>query len=578
VSTRFDAIALEVLWTRLISVVDEAAKAIVRTSFSTLSNEANDFACVLTDARGFALAQNSGSIPSFIGTLPATVRHFLREIGTARMRPGDVLITNDPWQGTGHMSDVSLVKPIFLRERLVAFSATTAHMPDIGGRIRAIEARELFEEGLHIPLTHLMRDGRADETLLTLLRANVRTPDQTVGDIWAQVSANELMESRVRRLMEEYALDSLEELGDELYGRSERAMREAIRAVPDGTYRYEMETDGFEAPYRFRIALSIRGDEIVADFTGTSPAQPRAINCVMAYTYAMTAYAVRCALLPGLPNNEGMYRPVKVEAPEGCLLNPRFPAAVVSRAQTGHYVPILVLGALHQVIPDRVAAAAGSPLWVVAQSGVRDDGRPYTAVLFFNGGMGATAHKDGEHVLSWPSNISSTPVEVAERNSPLFFHYKRMRAGSGGRGRFRGGVGQDMLIESESKRPIVMAFMAERTRFAAPGLAGGGAGGLGDVRINGKKVDHRRQHVLERGDRLLVSTPGGGGYGSAAARPHELRERDRRLGYVRPPSPGSPTLPAPRRGEGEAEKRPLSRRVRPGRRTGSPGSRRSGSR
>ena len=535
-SARFDAITLEVLWTRLISVVDEAAKAIVRTSFSTLSNEANDFACVLTDARGHALAQNSGSIPSFIGTLPATVRHFLRELGPERLEPGDVLITNDPWQGTGHMSDVCLVKPIFFdtdgRPRLVAFSATTAHMPDIGGRIRAIEARELFEEGFHIPLTHLIRAGRVDETLIALLRANVRTPDQTVGDIWAQVSANELMENRVKRLMEEYALTSLEGLGDELFGRSERAMREAIRAVPDGTYRFGIDTDGFEVPYRFRVALTVAGDRIVADFTGTSPAQPRAINCVMAYTYAMTAYAVRCALLPGLPNNEGMYRPVTVEAPEGCLLNPKFPAAVVSRAQTGHYVPILILGALHQVIPERVAAAAGSPLWALAQSGVRDDGRPYTTVLFFNGGMGATASKDGEHVLSWPSNISSTPVEVAERNSPLFFHYKRMRPGSGGRGRFRGGLGQDILIESESARPIVMSFMAERTRFPAPGLAGGGAGGLGDVRINGKKVDHRRQHVLERGDRVLVSTPGGGGYGPAGKRTRELRERDRQRGYA----------------------------------------------
>jgi len=535
-SARFDAITLEVLWTRLISVVDEAAKAIVRTSFSTLSNEANDFACVLTDARGHALAQNSGSIPSFIGTLPATVRHFLRELGPERLEPGDVLITNDPWQGTGHMSDVCLVKPIFFdvdgRPRLVAFSATTAHMPDIGGRIRAIEARELFEEGFHIPLTHLIRAGRVDETLIALLRANVRTPDQTVGDIWAQVSANELMENRVKRLMEEYALTSLEGLGDELFGRSERAMREAIRAVPDGTYRFGIDTDGFEVPYRFRVALTVAGDRIVADFTGTSPAQPRAINCVMAYTYAMTAYAVRCALLPGLPNNEGMYRPVTVEAPEGCLLNPKFPAAVVSRAQTGHYVPILILGALHQVIPDRVAAAAGSPLWALAQSGVRDDGRPYTTVLFFNGGMGATASKDGEHVLSWPSNISSTPVEVAERNSPLFFHYKRMRPGSGGRGRFRGGLGQDILIESESARPIVMSFMAERTRFPAPGLAGGGAGGLGDVRINGKKIDHRRQHVLERGDRVVVSTPGGGGYGPAGKRARELRERDRQRGYA----------------------------------------------
>jgi len=203
----------------------------------------------------------------------------------------------------------------------------------------------------------------------------------------------------------------------------------------------------------------------------------------------MTAYAVRCALLPDLPNNEGMYRPVRVEAPEGCLLNPRFPAAVVSRAVTGHYVPLLVLGALHRVIPDRVMAGVGSPLWAVTQSGTRDDGRPYTAVLFFNGGMGATPLKDGEHVLSWPSNISSTPVEVAERNSPVFFHYKRMRPDSGGAGRFRGGLGQDILIESESERPIVASFMAERTTFPAPGLAGGGPGGLGDVRINGRRIE-----------------------------------------------------------------------------------------
>ncbi len=532
-STRFDAITLEVLRTRIISVVDEAAKAIVRTSFSTLSNEANDFACVLTDSRGSALAQNSGSIPSFIGTLPATVRHFLREFGEDGLEPGDVLITNDPWQGTGHMSDVSLVKPIFYRDRLVAFSSTTSHMPDIGGRVRAIEARELFEEGFHIPLSRLIRSGQPDGTLLRLLRANVRTPDQTVGDIWAQVSANELMERRVRGLMEDYDLGSLTGLGDELFARSEKAMRNAISAVPDGTYRYALKTDGFERPYAFKIALTVKGDEITADYTGTSPAQPRAINCVLAYTYAMTAYAVRCALLPGLPNNEGMYRPVKIEAPEGCLLNPRFPSAVVSRAQTGHYVPVLVLGALHQVIPERVMAGAGSPLWAVAQSGVRDDGRPYTTVLFFNGGMGATAAKDGEHVLSWPSNISSTPVEVAERNSPLFFHYKRIRPGSGGRGRHRGGLGQDILIESHSRRPIVLSFMAERTRFPAPGLAGGAAGGLGDVRINGKRVDHRRQFVLEQGDRALVSTPGGGGYGSPGARPRALRERDRKLGYAR---------------------------------------------
>ena len=529
---RLDAVTLEVLWTRVISVVDEAAKAIVRTSFSTLSNEANDFACVLTDAAGRALAQNSGSIPSFIGTLPATVRHFIRELGAESMRPGDVLITNDAWLGTGHMSDVSVLKPIFHRDRLVAFSATTSHMPDIGGRIRAIEAREIFEEGLHIPLARLVRDGRVDDTMVALIRANVRTPDQTMGDIWAQVSANELMERRVRSLMDDYGLDNLTELGDELFSRSERAMREAIRAVPDGTYRYGFRTDGTGAPFEFKIALTVKGDEIVADYAGSSPQQPRAINCVMAYTFAMTAYAVRCVLLPGLPNNEGMYRPVRVEAPEGSILNPRFPAAVVSRATTGHYVPALVLGALHRVIPDRVMAGVGSPLWALSQSSTREDGRPYTTVLFFNGGMGATPIKDGENVLSWPSNISSTPVEVAERQSPLFFHYKRLRPGSGGAGRFRGGLGQDILIESRSPRPIVLSVMAERTKFPAPGLAGGAAGGLGDIRINGTSIDNRRQHVLERGDRVLVSTPGGGGYGPRGRRDRKLIARDRALGYV----------------------------------------------
>jgi len=539
-----DAVTLEVLWTRVISVVDEAAKAIVRTSFSTLSNEANDFACILTDVRGGALAQNTGSIPSFIATLPATVRHFLRELGPEGIHPGDVLITNDPWMGTGHLSDVCVVKPIYREGHLVAFSSTTSHMPDIGGRIRAIDSREVFEEGFHIPLAKLIHAGRRDDTLIQLLRANVRTPDQTMGDIWAQVSANELMERRVLRLMDDYRLDSLEPFADEIFARSERAMRQAIAGVPDGTYRYAFQTDGTDAPFDFQIALTVAGDEILADYTGSSPAQPRAINCVLAYTYAMTAYAVRCALLPGLPNNEGMYRPVKVHAPLGSLLNPRFPAAVVSRATTGHYVPALVLGALHQVLPDRVMAGAGSPLWALTQSGVRDDGKPYTTVLFFNGGMGATSAKDGEHVLSWPSNISSTPVEVAERQSPLFFHHKRLRAGSGGSGRFRGGLGQDILIESESERPIIVSFMAERTRFAAPGLARGADGGLGDVRLNGRAIDHRRQYVLSRGDQVLVRTPGGGGYGPAAKRAARLRTRDRELGYVnrrrRPPAGDAP--------------------------------------
>jgi len=528
----FDPVQLEVIWSRLVSIVDEAAKAIVRTSFSTLSNEANDFACVLTDARGRSVAQNTGAIPSFIATLPATVRHFIAEIGDGAMREGDVYITNDPWKGTGHLSDVCLVKPIFHAGRRVAFSATTAHVPDIGGRLRAIESRQIFEEGFQIPLMKLVGAGQVDETLVRLLELNVRTPEQTLGDIWAQLSANELMERRVHELLADHALHDLDAFTGEIMARAERAMRGAIAAVPDGTWRYAMETDGADAPYRFEVALTVAGDSVHADFEGTSEQQPRAINCVMAYTYAMTAYAIKCALLPELPNNDGMFRPVHVRAPEGSLLNPVYPASVVARSNTGHYVPVCVFGALEQALPERVMAAAGSPLWVFTVTGLRDDGRSFANVLFYNGGMGATAHADGEHCLSWPSNISSTPVEVAERNGPLLCRFKRLRPGSGGAGRHRGGLGQDIEFECTSERPVVGLFMTERTRVAAPGLAGGGAGGIGRVTINGEAVDTHRQHVLRNGDRVRLSTPGGGGYGPAMERAPQDGARDRLCGYL----------------------------------------------
>ena len=529
----FDAITLEVVWTRLISVVDEAAKAIVRTSFSNLSNEANDFACVLTDTKGDLVAQNTGSIPSFIGTLPATVRHFLAEFGADAMAPGDVFCTNDPWQGTGHLNDVCIVKPIFRGERLVAFSATAAHVPDIGGRIRSVESRENYEEGFHIPLMAIIVRGRPDETFFRLLRAQVRTPDQTIGDVHAQIAANGLMEARLLALMADYDLEAIDPLSGVLNDRCEAAMRRAIARVPDGTYTYEIATDGLSAaaPFVFRVALTIAGEHIRADFAGSSPAQPRAINCPYCYTFAMTAYAVKCALLPDLPNNAGMYRTIEVAAPENCIVNPLPPAPVGARALSGHYVPAVLFGALAQVLPDRVMAGAGSPLWNCTQSGTRADGTPYATNQFFNGGMGGTAAKDGESCVSWPSNISATPVEVAEQFTPFFFHHKRLRPGSGGAGRHRGGLGQDILMESESAAPITVSFMAERTRIAAPGLAGGGPGGLGRVAINGRAVDPRLNHQLEQGDRLEFSTPGGGGFGPAADRDPAALARDKAEGY-----------------------------------------------
>lgn len=530
-----DAVTIEIMWTRLVSIVDEAAKVIARTAFSTLSNEANDYACVLTGPDGLSLAQNTHGIPSFIATLPATVRHVLAEVPPATMRDGDVFMTNDPWQGTGHLPDVCLVKPLFHAGHLVAFAATTSHVPDIGGQVRSLAPRELFEEGLRIPISRFMRDGVAEPLLVRLIRANVRTPDQTMGDVWAQVAALEVMAARLRQLIADYALDSLLPLAEEIYGRSEHAMRAAIRRAPEGTYHYEMQTDGMpgmEAPFTLRVALTLRDGAIVADYAGTTAQQPCAINCPLTYTYAMTAYAIRCALLPDLPNNEGMFRPVRVVAPERTLLNPLFPAAVGGRAATGHYVPVLVFGALHKALPGRTMAAPGSPLWNMAVIG-EAAGRRYACVLFFNGGLGGRPSGDGVSCLSWPSNISTTPVEVAERAAPVLIRYKRLVPGSGGDGAHRGGLGQEILVELRSDSSAY--FMTERTSIAAPGLGGRLPGGLGAVEIDGTPADARRPHHLRAGARILIRTPGGGGYGPPATRDPAARATDAHEGYVPAP-------------------------------------------
>jgi N-methylhydantoinase B len=375
--------------------------------------------------------------------------------------------------------------------------------------------------------------GKPDESLLRLLRTNVRTPDQTVGDVFAQVSALQLMESRVLELMHDHGLADFRSLATQLFDLSEKAMREAIRALPEGVYTHRFQTDGLDEPFTFNVAVTIKDGSVLADFAGTSLQQPRAINCVMAYTYAMTAYAIKAALLPAVPNNEGMFRPIKVAAPEGCLLNPRHPAPTGGRAAVGHYVPPLIYGALGGIIPENIIAACGSPLWIVTVSGVKADGKSFANVFFYNGGMGATAQKDGESALSWPSNISSTPSEIIERDTPFFTHYKRLLPGSGGKGQFRGGLGQELLLENRHPTPLATVFIVERLKFPAPGVAGGSEGACGEVHLNGKPLaDSRKQVILAQGDTLLLRTPGGGGYGDPARRAPEAIERDTILGYL----------------------------------------------
>ena len=528
----FDPITLEVLWTRLISSVDEAAAALVRTSFSTVVRDSHDFSCVITDAQGRSLVQATDSIPSFIATLPATIKHFLDVFPAEELQPGDVLITNDIWMGTGHLPDISVGKPIFHNGKLVGFAGSTAHAPDIGGKIRSPEPREVFEEGFQIPIMKLMRAGEANETFLRLLRQNVRAPDEVVGDLYAQLTALDLMERRVGDVMEQYNLDDLAPLATEIQERSERAMRAAINELPDGTYTNEMPTDGLDIPVSLKVAITIDGDEVRADYTGSSPQVGKAINCAMCYTNAMTAYAVKCAAAPDLPNNEGSVAPISAFAPERTIVNPMFPASGGSRALIGHFLPALIFGALAQVVPDRIMAGTGSPLWCINLAGVKPDGKSFANLFFFNGGMGATHRSDGQSCMSWPSNISSTPTEVIEQLSPMRIHRRGYRPGSGGAGRFRGGLGQEVEFEFLNEAPAALAMLAERTKHAAPGIAGGEEGGLGKLEINGEAVDPKAQHIVQKGDRLTLATPGGGGFGAVADRDAADADRDTSLGYT----------------------------------------------
>jgi N-methylhydantoinase B len=532
--TSLNAITLEVLWTRLISIVDEAAAALVRTSFSTVVRESNDFACVLTDAAGASLAQATDSIPSFIGTVPRTITHFLKEYPAEALSPGDILITNDIWLGTGHLPDITVAKPIFHRGRLVGFAGSVAHAPDIGGRIRSPDARDVFEEGLQIPIMKAVNAGTIDATLERLLRKNVRVPDQVMGDLYAQFTALTLMEQRVMALLEDRDLATLAPLAAEIHARSEAAMRAAIRAVPNGVYRQSAISDGLAEPIKLEMAMTVADDAITIDYAGSAPQVLRAINVCMAYTIAYTAFGVKAVLAPDVPNNEGVLRPITITAPEGSIVNSRPPAAGGARALIGHFLPMMVIQALAAALPDRVIATVGSPLWCVNLTGQRRDGSTFASMFFANGGYGASAARDGAHVLSWPSNVSSTPVEMIEQLLPLKVHHRRIRVGTGGKGRQRGGNGQELKLESRAQGPVTVAFLAERTRAAAApaGVAGGEPGAPGELQIDGRPVDPKTQHVVEPGGTVLVRTPAGGGYGPAAERDPALAESDRAEGYV----------------------------------------------
>lgn len=517
--TGIDPITLEVLWNRLIAVVNEQATALMRTSFTTVVRESGDLSAGVFDPRGYMIAQAVTGTPGHINSMATCIHHFLAVYPVETLRPGDVLITNDPHKTSGQLHDFTVITPIFdARERLVAFFGSTCHAIDIGGRGLGADARSLYEEGLFVPITKWYDRGQPNDELVKIIRANVREPDQVLGDIHAQVAGNDVGGARLLEFMDEFSLETIEPLADEIIARSEQAMRAAIAAIPDGVYTHTGYSDGFDAPVKLQVTIDKRDDALHVDWTGTSPESPRGINVVLNYTHAYVTYALKCMLCPEVPNNEGSFRPVTVTAPPGCLLNAQLPAPVAGRHVIGHFLPGIIFGALAEVLPDRVLAEGAANIWATQLTG-RDAApaggspRPWTYVWFSCGGTGARPNKDGLHTTAFPSGVMGVQVESIENLAPILVERREIKRDSGGAGRFRGGCGQEMEVGVRTGETYILGPIFDRTRVPAEGYAGGGPGGLGAIRLSdGRELQDKSQVTLPTGVRFTLQLPGGGGF------------------------------------------------------------------
>jgi N-methylhydantoinase B len=528
----FDAVDLEILWSRLVAVTDEAAYAVIRTSMSKVVVEGRDFGAMLYDPQGRLLAADV-SIASKTGTISITVKELLRRFPPASLRPGDMLITNNPWWIMGHLNDIAIVAPIFHARRLVGFAECMAHMADIGGCLSAAP-REVYEEGLIIPPVKVMTAGRENRTLFELLEANVRVPRQVASDVRALMAGCDVMGTKAGEFLREHRMADLGALGAAIRGQSEAAMRRGIaEAIPDGTYEGATSVDGFEAPMHIRVRVTARQGEVALDFAGSSPQSRLGINCTLVYTHVWGAYTIKCLAGPRIPNNEGTFAPIRVTAPEGSFLNPRFPAPVKMKPSSGHYVPVAILDALAGVIPERILAESGNKT-LVYLAGRDAGGRPFSDLMFVMGGMGARATRDGLHCMSYPANSSNLPVEVLETALPIRVRGKRLRPDSGGPGRFRGGCGQELELESVSTAPLTVRAEHGKLRTAPAGLRGGGPGLAGGNLLNGQPVEDKLPLVLEKGDVLTLQVPGSGGMYPSRERDPDAVRRDVDDGVVSP--------------------------------------------
>ena len=521
----------QIMWSRLIAVVEEQAQTMLRTAFSTSVREAGDLSAGVFDRHGRMLAQAVTGTPGHVNSMANAVKHFLQVFPLAGMKPGDHYITNDPWLTSGHLHDITVVTPTFYRGQAVALFANTIHVVDIGGLGMGPDGRQVFEEGLSIPIMPLAREGRMNEDLLNLVRANVREPLQVEGDIYACAACNDEGCRRLVEMMDEFEIANLDRLGDQIVEASYEATLTRIRALPAGTYRNSLTMDGYDKPLLLNAALTISADGIHIDFAGTSPASSYGINVVLNYCLAYTAFGVKCLVAPDVPNNAGSLAPITVSAPEGCVLNVRRPWPVAARHTVGQMLPDVVGGCLHQAISGGVPAEGASSLWNPqifgggslvdnVEEGTDANELPlFSTVIFHCGGAGARPMKDGLSATSFPSGVRTIPVEATESIAPVVFYRREFREGSGGPGQFRGGLGQSIEIGGAGANPVALLCNFERVKNPARGRDGGGAGAAGAVALrSGRPIRPKGRQTIPARDAIRLSLPGGGGFGDPRRR------------------------------------------------------------
>lgn len=536
---KFDAITLEILWRRLISIVDEADASVARTAFSSLLRDAHDYTCMFTDSRGNELVQGTFCTPGQAGAMSQGVKKIIHSFPYDEYRDGDVIIVNDPWLLAGHLNDVCVVSPVFYKNNIVAFTACVFHHSDIGGRV-ASDNREVFEEGLFIPPLKLYEAGNPNESVLNLIRWNVRTPEEVIGDIRSQVAANHVCGEKVVEMLADEGLDTLDELADEIISRTETSMRRAVEGIPDGSYSHTgiIEGSGKRDDITIALTVHVKGSEILADFEGTSPQVNWGVNVVYNFTYTYVFMAIKSAFDPEIPINEGATRPIKMTAPEGSVVNCTFPAAVAARMQVGHFMTEMVFRALAPAVPDRIiAGSGGTPAQTNIFYGRRHDNTPWYTMIIRGGGMGASSSMDGHHCAIFPANGANTPVEILESDTPLIVEERALLADSGGPGKQRGGLGRRMVIripddELAPASAVTIAVQAGRFRYPPEGLFGGRDGSKAQFLLNDDPADPSGLTFATPGDRVAFYSAGGGGFGDPFERDPAEVALDVRRGYV----------------------------------------------